>query len=382
MRLEIKQIPSPIHIPVLIKKTDSNAFRIQNDDGDTVLAVNSTDGATGNTYFVNLTPNGGTLEANGYQKVGLRAFFQLTGNGTQTALTRAFHGQMALKDSVSHSGLGAKGAIGFFYSFVHDSIGTCADGMGGYFQSTILAAGSTVNAGLVNSMKGLRLRIGYGSAGGSGACNEGHALYIDDLAGVDATHTFGDIVLFRVPEVKGTGITNGYIFKTESGDWDIGDDFYFHNAGSGLPYAEIYAYNVAAAHAFAGTGIANKVQVSAFATNGPSNLCTPDHTNDHITITKDGVYKVCVTLSIDSNAGTGFELGLSLFKNNGATLFNNIHSHADFAGGGGETKSISMNGLIEAGAGDTIELWCWNETNTTGISIDEVTLSVFMIGGA
>jgi hypothetical protein len=51
------------------------------------------------------------------------------------------------------------------------------------------------------------------------------------------------------------------------------------------------------------------------------------------------------------------------------------------AGAGGDTGSISMNGIIACYVNDTIEIWMWNEDNTNNVIVDDITLSLVQIGG-
>ncbi|MCH7908867.1 MAG: hypothetical protein IIB38_04535 [Candidatus Hydrogenedentes bacterium] len=152
-------------------------------------------------------------------------------------------------------------------------------------------------------------------------------------------------------------------------------------AGSAVGYyANMYAYDVADTIVFSGTGIANKIQVTSFATNGEALGATPDHTNDHITIDQTGKYLVTVSMSCSSDAGSSFLLGYACYKNNGATLLNALHGHRDLAGGGGDTGSMSMSAIIAFTATDTLEVWVWNETNTVDIIMDDIMMSVVRVG--
>jgi len=159
------------------------------------------------------------------------------------------------------------------------------------------------------------------------------------------------------------------------------DDLLFVGSGSGLPFAEIYAADVTDTITITGTGIANKVQVTSFATDGESNQATPDHTNDHITIDKAGQYLVTVSVSFSSVGGTAYSVGFGLFKNNGATRYSNVTAERNLAGGGADIGSASLSGIIDADAADTLELWVWNNTNTNNVVIENVTLSIVQIGG-
>jgi hypothetical protein len=161
----------------------------------------------------------------------------------------------------------------------------------------------------------------------------------------------------------------------------ITGDMKFSGSGTGLPYAEIYAYNSNTTITISGTGIANKVQVTAFDTNGVSNLMTPDHTNDHITVSEAGVYLCNISISAESAGGAAYEVGFAVYKNNGATQFPNLHVHRNLSGAGGDTGSMSMTGLITLAANDTVEVWVYNETNTSNVIVDDITMNLVMVGG-
>jgi hypothetical protein len=158
-------------------------------------------------------------------------------------------------------------------------------------------------------------------------------------------------------------------------------DLIFTAAGGGVPFGEISAYNQSDELTISGSGISNKVQVTTFNSNGVSNLSVPSHGSDHITISRSGVYSVNVSVSLDSVAGSGGTIGIGLFKNNGTTQFQNVHATHDLAGGGGEAASLSLSGLIDVNNTDTIEVWVWNDSNSNNVVVDDITLSLSMIGG-
>jgi hypothetical protein len=153
------------------------------------------------------------------------------------------------------------------------------------------------------------------------------------------------------------------------------------NNESGLVFGEIYAHDANDTLTISGSGKANKVQVTTFDTDGLSNNVTPDQANSHITIDKSGIYLCVISISAESGSGVGFEAGFSAWKNNGTDEFENIHAHRNLSGGGGDTGSISMSGIIDLVAGDTVEIWTWNETNTVNVIVDDITLSLVQIGG-
>ena len=144
-------------------------------------------------------------------------------------------------------------------------------------------------------------------------------------------------------------------------------------------HAEISAYDSGVELTISAAGIANKVQITTFDTNGASYGMTPDHTNDHITVDKAGKYLCTLSLSAESAGGGAAEYGFSIWKNNGATLFENCHTHRKLAGGTGDVGSLSISGIIDLAVSDTIELWVYNEDGTQNIVIDDVTLSLTIL---
>jgi len=147
-----------------------------------------------------------------------------------------------------------------------------------------------------------------------------------------------------------------------------------------LTYGEIYGVAASDTIAIGAAGKVNKVQITSFDTNGLSNNMTPDHTNDHITVLRAGVYLCVVSLHVETvGGGDPDTFGFSLFKNNGAVEFPNVHAHRQMAGGGGDVGSVGLSGMIALAVNDTIELWCWNEDDAEDIVIEDVTLNLLMI---
>lgn len=161
----------------------------------------------------------------------------------------------------------------------------------------------------------------------------------------------------------------------------IQGDTYWIGDGTGVPYGGISVQDSTIPTVITSSGKVNKVQIAVFDTDGLSNLSTPDHTNAHITIVKAGVYRVSVSMSVESVAGDGDKLGFSCYKNNGATEFPNLHFHRDFTAGAAKTGSASMGGLIDVEVGDTIEVWGWNEDDADNFLVEDITLAISMVGG-
>ena len=178
--------------------------------------------------------------------------------------------------------------------------------------------------------------------------------------------------------VDGTGIIGSTSNYTQ---WNSsGSQTFVGNAG--LQFGEIYANTANSSHAISSAGEASKVQIAAFDTNGVSNGMTPDKDQNHIVVTTTGKYLCTASLHVESAGGGGADLiGVGAYKNNGATQFANIHGHRLLAGGGGDTGSMSLSGVIAAASSDTIELWIWNEDSTDDVVVDDVTLSMMQIGG-
>ena len=127
------------------------------------------------------------------------------------------------------------------------------------------------------------------------------------------------------------------------------------------------------------TTTATWYQITIFDTNGLSNDATPDHTNDHITVATTGTYRVMVTASISSGAGSTALFECVVKKNDGVTTLDNLHFHRQLSGGGGDTGAASASGLATLTAADTIELWVSNETNAVDILFEDVTMSIVQV---
>ena len=124
---------------------------------------------------------------------------------------------------------------------------------------------------------------------------------------------------------------------------------------------------------------AAKVQITDFDTNGEALNMTPEHANDHIIVSVAGTYWVMVSIVVRNAAGSGHEIHVELFKNNGATVVNNVHAHHDLSAST-DAESISLNGIITAAADDTLELWA--DTDIAGnrnVIFEDLTFSVMRI---
>jgi len=125
---------------------------------------------------------------------------------------------------------------------------------------------------------------------------------------------------------------------------------------------------------------AAKVQITDFDANGQSSNMTPDHTNDRITISKDGKYLVTISVAVKNSAGASHQIHIELYKNNGATAFDNVHGHRNLAAGT-DVGSITLSGIISVSKDDTIELWADTDSGTDkDVTFQDVTVSIIQVG--
>lgn len=145
---------------------------------------------------------------------------------------------------------------------------------------------------------------------------------------------------------------------------------------AGLPFGEIYVYNNAGA---ATVSTATWTQMTAFDTVGEYNNTTPSAANDDITIIKEGRYLITVSAAFSGDANVTWYGGV--WKNNGATQLTNIQTHRKL-GAGGDVGSVSLSGIADLAASDTIELWFRHDEGVDkNITVVDCTLSIVMVGG-
>lgn len=158
---------------------------------------------------------------------------------------------------------------------------------------------------------------------------------------------------------------------------EIVGDAKFTTAGGGWPFGEIWVEGNANTMSVSSAG---HTQVTDFDTDGQSNQCSPDHTNDHITIDIAGTYQVTVSITVLNNAGAGHVVHFELNKNNGATTFLNLHGDRTLAAGT-DKGNMSLSGLISVSANDTIELWASSDSGAArNITVEDCNLSLVQIG--
>lgn len=167
---------------------------------------------------------------------------------------------------------------------------------------------------------------------------------------------------------------------TATASVNIKGDMEFSTSGAGLPFGEIYVNNNAATMSVVS---GSWTQVTDFNTNGQSNQCTPDHTNDHITIDVTGIYLVTCSITTYRGVGTGaWVVTFQIYTNNGTTPYPNLYNSCDnFPSGIFPTRSFSISGIAAFTANDTVELWATaSSAPATSIAVTDATLSVVQIG--
>ncbi len=171
--------------------------------------------------------------------------------------------------------------------------------------------------------------------------------------------------------------TNGNVDIT-SGDLTIrAGDLLFTGEGTGLCFAEIYARDNTATTSTSTT----KAQILIFDTNGQSNAMTPDHTQDHLTVVKAGKYKIDASISIKNSSGAAHVISIEMYKNNGATVFNNIHAGRTL-GTGSDVGNLTMSGIVDLAVDDTIEFWITSDSGAARtVTVEDIDFCAIQIGG-
>lgn len=154
-------------------------------------------------------------------------------------------------------------------------------------------------------------------------------------------------------------------------------DLVWNEDGAGLLFAEIYARDNTTTTSTSTT----KTQILIFDTDGESNGIIPDHTNDHITITKAGKYKIDTSISIKNSSGSAHVISVEMYKNNGATVFNNIHAGRNL-GTGSDVGNLTISGIVDVALNDTLELWITSDSGAArNVTVEDINFSAIMIGG-
>ena len=157
---------------------------------------------------------------------------------------------------------------------------------------------------------------------------------------------------------------------------DFGKAF-FEGPTSGLPFAEIYARDNTTTTSTSTT----KAQVLIFDTDGESNLMTPSHAQDHITVIKAGKYKIDTSISIKNSSGAAHVINVEMYKNNGTVVFNNIHAGRTL-GTGTDVGNLTMSGIVDLAINDTIEIWITSDSGAARtVTVEDIDFCAIQIGG-
>jgi len=198
------------------------------------------------------------------------------------------------------------------------------------------------------------------------------------IIGVAGTIELGDTTLRVMNPQTNLKIDLGTSSK-QFNDLNMGGDLVHCTDGGGVVFGEIYATDNTTETTITSSGVA--VQVTIFDTNGENNNTTPDHTNDHITISKAGKYLVNVSATVNSVSGSASRFELSVQSNNGSGIVSGLVCNRNISGGGGVSGVISISGLCDCALNDTMEIWLENETNTQNYIVENISLSLVQIGG-
>ena len=113
------------------------------------------------------------------------------------------------------------------------------------------------------------------------------------------------------------------------------------------------------------------VKFTGFNTDGLSRDTVPDHTSDHITISKAGIYLVTFTATANDLGGFG-EPVLQVARDNLAVSYGTYELIAN-------NNSASMTAILDLPANSDLELGVLNRGSTSNINVAKATLTVLQI---
>jgi hypothetical protein len=158
------------------------------------------------------------------------------------------------------------------------------------------------------------------------------------------------------------------------GDTEMKGTTYWTDGG--LPFGDMNASNNATATTI--SVVDTWYQITVFDDDVAENDTDVDHTNDHIVINKTGSYYVSFTA--DCHGGTvNNSYEVAIYKNNGATLLTGLQTHIFFDFATSEPQ-ISLQGIANLTAGDTVEVWVKNTTGANDVTFNFANITLFMLG--
>ncbi len=121
------------------------------------------------------------------------------------------------------------------------------------------------------------------------------------------------------------------------------------------------------------------VQMTGFDTNSPFDGCTPDHTQDHITIDQAADYQILSSNTVESVQSGGATVRAAVMTNNGTAIVGSMVMEGETSGSAGGTGQFTLSGIASLAAGDTVELWIENLTDAKNFLLKHASLSVTMV---
>jgi hypothetical protein len=120
----------------------------------------------------------------------------------------------------------------------------------------------------------------------------------------------------------------------------------------------------------ASTDFTQKVQVEVFDTEGPARHAGLNVINNCVDVIIPGLYHILASITFNDGGNTA--IAFALFKNDGATRISSIAAMKLVTGM--DLASVTVIGLAQLEKGDTLELWCQNESAATDIIVRDVSL--------
>ena len=132
-------------------------------------------------------------------------------------------------------------------------------------------------------------------------------------------------------------------------------------------FAEIYVEDGSASQTL--TDQNTWYQLTQFDTNGSSNGCTPDHTNDHIIVHITGKFICNLAMAFSGSNSSQYEIKIK--RNNGTVETGNLSTER-MLGAGGDIGSVSISGIASLTKDDTVEVWvrCTSGASKTISAVD------------
>lgn len=219
------------------------------------------------------------------------------------------------------------------------------------------------------------------------------AQYIPGTTGLTFIHSSDvDVTLLSLPNITGTPLAfwdeslNAFAFSpglvigdgTNYAAFDDDGDLTFVGT-AGLPYGELFAHDVDVD--LTSATVNDWDQIVAFNTNHESNNTTPDHTSDHITIVKAGIYLATFTWT-GHGPGAAHDWDFHLAKNDRAVTFNEVTAHI-MTPVAQNLLSVSSSGILDLAVDDTVEMWVQRTSAGSNVVLTttQCMITIVQVGG-